>query len=50
MLLLCWGGVAFGGTVVDATGRTIEVPEPIARVLPAGPPAAMACWPQWRPI
>jgi iron complex transport system substrate-binding protein len=39
--LLCWAGVAFGGTVVDATGRSVEVPEHIARVLPAGPPAAV---------
>ena len=28
--LLCWAGVAFGGTVVDATGRSIVVPEQIA--------------------
>jgi iron complex transport system substrate-binding protein len=41
MLLLCWAGAASGGTVVDATGRSIEVPEHIARVLPAGPPAAI---------
>jgi iron complex transport system substrate-binding protein len=41
MLLLCWGGAALGGTVVDATGRSVEVPEHIARVLPAGPPAAI---------
>jgi iron complex transport system substrate-binding protein len=39
--LLGWGGVAFGGTVVDATGRSIEVPVQIARVLPAGPPATI---------
>jgi iron complex transport system substrate-binding protein len=41
MLLLCWAGAALGGTVVDATGRSIVVPEQITRVLPAGPPAAM---------
>ncbi|HEY7577059.1 MAG TPA: hypothetical protein VH855_05640 [Acetobacteraceae bacterium] len=39
--LLCWAGAASGGTVVDATGRSIGVPEHIARVLPAGPPAAV---------
>lgn len=39
--LLCWGSIAVGATVVDATGRSIEVPEHIARVLPAGPPAAI---------
>ena len=39
--LLCWAGAALAGTVVDATGRSVEVPEQIARVLPAGPPAAI---------
>ena len=39
--LLCWAGAALGGTVVDATGRSVELPEHIARVLPAGPPAAI---------
>src|SRR5690348_12401153 len=41
MALLCWTGTAFGGTVVDATGRSVEVPDHVARVLPAGPPAAI---------
>jgi iron complex transport system substrate-binding protein len=41
MLLICWAGAALGGTVVDATGRSVEVPEHVARVLPAGPPAAI---------
>jgi iron complex transport system substrate-binding protein len=41
MSLLCWAGAAQAGTVVDATGRSVEVPERIARVLPAGPPAAI---------
>src|SRR4029077_14420335 len=39
--LLCWAGAAFGSTVVDATGRSVVVPEQIRRVLPAGPPAAI---------
>jgi iron complex transport system substrate-binding protein len=39
--LLCWAGAALGGTVVDATGRSIDVPDHISRVLPAGPPAAI---------
>ncbi len=39
--LLCWAGAAWGGTVVDATGRSIEVPDHVTRVLPAGPPAAI---------
>src|SRR5215469_18031886 len=39
--LLCWAGTAWGSTVVDATGRNVELPDHIARVLPAGPPAAI---------
>ena len=39
--LLWWCGPALTGTVVDATGRSVAVPEQIARVLPAGPPAAI---------
>ena len=39
--LLCWAGAAVGGTVVDATGRSIDVPDHVTRVLPAGPPAAI---------
>ena len=39
--LLWWSGAALAGTVVDATGRSVELPERIARVLPAGPPAAI---------
>jgi iron complex transport system substrate-binding protein len=39
--LLCWAGAALGGTVVDATGRSIDVPDHVTRVLPAGPPAAI---------
>lgn len=39
--LLCWVPAALGGTVVDATGRSIDVPDHITRVLPAGPPAAV---------
>jgi iron complex transport system substrate-binding protein len=34
-------GPAVAATVVDATGRSVELPEHIARVLPAGPPAAI---------
>ena len=39
--LLWWSGAALAAAVVDATGRGVEVPEHIARVLPAGPPAAV---------
>ena len=39
--LLAWSGSAGAGGVVDATGRSVMVPEQIGRVLPAGPPAAI---------
>lgn len=39
--LLSWSGAAWSGAVVDATGRSVAVPEQISRVLPAGPPAAI---------
>ncbi len=39
--LLSWAEAAWGGTVVDATGRSIAIPEQISRVVPAGPPAAI---------
>ena len=41
MSLLWWPVAAMAGTVVDATERNVEVPEQIARILPAGPPAAI---------
>ena len=41
MSLLCWAGTALCGTVVDATGRRVDVPDHVTRVLPAGPPAAI---------
>ena len=39
--LLCWCNVCVAGTIVDATGRSVDVPAHIERVLPAGPPAAI---------
>jgi iron complex transport system substrate-binding protein len=38
---LLWSGTAFPADLVDATGRTVQVPDQITRVLPAGPPAAI---------
>jgi iron complex transport system substrate-binding protein len=32
---------ACAATVTDATGRALPVPEKVARVFPAGPPAAI---------
>jgi iron complex transport system substrate-binding protein len=40
LLLLCTGA-ASAATITDATGRTVQVPDHIAHVLPAGPPAAV---------
>jgi iron complex transport system substrate-binding protein len=39
--LLSWSAAAWCGPVVDATGRSVALPERITRVLPAGPPAAI---------
>lgn len=39
--LLLWSSCSWAGAVVDATGRSIAVPEQVLRVLPAGPPAAI---------
>jgi iron complex transport system substrate-binding protein len=41
LLLLVLPGVAFATDVVDATGRTVVVPDQVRHVLPAGPPAAV---------
>ncbi len=41
LLLLWWSGAALAADIVDATGRSVQVPERIERVLPAGPPAAV---------
>jgi len=41
VLVLCWSGAAFAADIVDATGRNVQIPEQVARVLPAGPPAAV---------
>jgi iron complex transport system substrate-binding protein len=39
--LLCGSAQSLAADITDATGRTISLPEQIARVLPAGPPAAV---------
>jgi iron complex transport system substrate-binding protein len=41
LALLLWSTAALAGEVTDATGRTVQVPDHVARVLPAGPPAAV---------
>ena len=40
LLLLCTGA-AWAAEVTDATGRAVQMPDQMARVLPAGPPAAV---------
>ena len=41
MSLLWCSGAALAAAVTDSTGRPVQVPDRIARVLPAGPPAAI---------
>ena len=41
ILLLLLSGAARAGEIADATGRTVTVPDHIARVLPAGEPASV---------
>lgn len=41
LLILAWPATVLATDVVDATGRTVVVPDGVARVLPAGPPAAV---------
>ena len=36
-----WSGAAMAAQVVDATGRSVQVADHVAHVLPAGPPAAV---------
>jgi iron complex transport system substrate-binding protein len=39
--LLLLSGAARAAEITDATGRSVAVPEHVARILPAGPPAAV---------
>ncbi len=41
VLSLFWSGAAFAAEVIDGTGRTVQLPDHIVHVLPAGPPAAV---------
>jgi len=41
LLLLTFVTPASARSVVDATGRTVELPDRVERVMPAGPPAAV---------
>jgi iron complex transport system substrate-binding protein len=41
VLPLLWSVAVFGAEVTDSTGRVVQIPTQISRVLPAGPPAAV---------
>ena len=41
LALICAATSIFAAEVIDATGRTVVVPDRIERILPAGPPAAV---------
>ena len=41
VLSLLWSCVALSAEVTDATGRNVQLPDQVARVVPAGPPAAV---------
>lgn len=41
LLIMMWSANATAAQVVDATGRTVQVPDHVIRVVPAGPPAAV---------
>jgi iron complex transport system substrate-binding protein len=41
ILAVMWSGVAAAGEVVDSAGRIVQVPDRIAHVVPAGPPASV---------
>jgi iron complex transport system substrate-binding protein len=38
---MLWSGLATAAEVVDATGRTVQVPDHVVSILPAGPPASV---------
>ncbi len=40
-MTMLWSGTATAADVVDATGRMVQVPDHVTRVVPAGPPAAV---------
>src|SRR5471030_2400713 len=41
VLAMVWSTVAAAAEVADATGRTIQIPDHVTHVVPAGPPAAV---------
>jgi iron complex transport system substrate-binding protein len=41
ILMMLWSGCAAAAELVDATERSVAIPDHIARVVPAGPPAAV---------
>jgi len=41
ILPLLWANALSAVEIIDSTGRTVQIPGQIARILPAGPPAAV---------
>src|SRR5271155_5845326 len=41
ILALLWSSATVATEVTDATGRVVQIPDQVTRVLPAGPPAAI---------
>jgi iron complex transport system substrate-binding protein len=41
VLAMLWSGATLAAEVVDATGRSVVIPEHVGRIVPAGPPAAV---------
>lgn len=41
ILMMLWSGGVAAAEIVDATGRSVHIPDHVARVVPAGPPAAV---------
>jgi iron complex transport system substrate-binding protein len=41
ILAMIWSGAASAAELVDATGRSVQIPDHVTRIVPAGPPAAV---------
>jgi iron complex transport system substrate-binding protein len=41
VLLLAWPAVSIAAEIVDSTGRTVQIPDHVSHIVPAGPPAAI---------
>ncbi|WP_158258326.1 ABC transporter substrate-binding protein [Rhodopila globiformis] len=41
IVVMLWSGATYAAEITDSAGRIVQVPDHVARVLPAGPPAAV---------